>query len=87
MLFRGQDKTPLFTALKEYNKRDVIPFDVLGHKHGEGLKEFADYVGEKVLEIDVNSMKPLDNISNPIGVIKEAQELMAKAYGSDHSFS
>ncbi len=86
ILFRNQDKTQLFTALKEYNKRNVTPFDVPGHKHGEGLKEFADYIGKKVLEIDVNSMKPLDNVSNPVSVIKEAQELMAKAYGSDHSF-
>lgn len=85
-MFKNQEKTPLFTALKEYNERNVIPFDVPGHKHGEGLKEFADYIGKKVLEIDVNSMKPLDNISNPVSVIKEAQELMAEAYGSDHSF-
>ena len=31
-------------------------------------------------------MKPLDNIGNPIGVIKEAQELMAQAFSSDNSF-
>lgn len=85
-MLRNQNKTPLFDALKEYHKRQVIPFDVPGHKHGKGLTEFAEFVGSKVLEIDVNSMKPLDNLSNPIGVIKDAEELMAEAYGADHAF-
>jgi arginine decarboxylase len=81
-----QNKTPLFDALKSYHERNVIPFDVPGHKHGNGLKEFGNYVGSTVLEIDVNSMKCLDNLSNPISVIKEAENLMANAYGADHAF-
>lgn len=85
-MLNNHNKTPLFDAIKDYNERKVVPFDVPGHKHGQGLKEFRDYVGERILEIDVNSMKCLDILSNPIGVIKDAQELMASAYGSDHSF-
>ncbi|QXM05509.1 aminotransferase class I/II-fold pyridoxal phosphate-dependent enzyme [Crassaminicella indica] len=85
-MLSNQNKTPLFDALKAYHERGVIPFDVPGHKHGNGIPEFAEFVGKKVLEIDVNSMKPLDNISNPISVIKEAEELMANAYWADHSF-
>ncbi len=86
MSYLNQNKTPLFTALKEHHKNNVIPFDVPGHKHGRGLKEFTDYVGSTVMELDVNSMKCLDNICNPIGVIKEAEELAAYAYGSDKAF-
>lgn len=85
-MIRNQNRTPLFDALKEYNQKNVVPFDVPGHKHGKGLPEFAEYVGEKVLEIDVNSMKCLDNISNPISVIKDAEALMADAYCADHAF-
>ncbi|MCY6355218.1 aminotransferase class I/II-fold pyridoxal phosphate-dependent enzyme [Clostridium sp. ZS2-4] len=85
-MIRNQNRTPLFDALKEYNEKNVIPFDVPGHKHGKGLPEFAEYVGDKVLEVDVNSMKCLDNISNPISVIKDAEELMADAYCADHAF-
>ncbi|WP_156456379.1 aminotransferase class I/II-fold pyridoxal phosphate-dependent enzyme [Abyssisolibacter fermentans] len=83
---RNHNNTPLFDALKNYNKRNVIPFDVPGHKHGNGIPEFAEYIGKKALEIDVNSMKCLDNISNPISVIKDAEELMADAYCSDYAF-
>ncbi|WP_407647642.1 aminotransferase class I/II-fold pyridoxal phosphate-dependent enzyme [Clostridium brassicae] len=85
-MIRNQNRTPLFDALKEYNEKNVVPFDVPGHKHGKGIPEFVEYVGERVLEIDVNSMKCLDNISNPITVIKDAEELMADAYCSDHAF-
>ncbi|WFD10177.1 aminotransferase class I/II-fold pyridoxal phosphate-dependent enzyme [Tepidibacter hydrothermalis] len=85
-MIKNQNATPLFDALKEYQQRNVIPFDVPGHKHGKGLPELSNYIGEKVLQVDVNSMKCLDNISNPVGVIKESQELMAKAYCADHAF-
>lgn len=77
---------PLFEALIKYKEKKTIPFDVPGHKKGQGLPEFREYVGSTILELDVNSMKPLDNISNPIGVIKEAEDLMAKAYGADEAF-
>lgn len=81
-----QNKTPLFDALIDYHNRDVIPFDVPGHKHGEGLKEMSAFFGEKMLQLDVNSMKCLDNLSHPTSVIKEAEELLAAAYGADYGF-
>lgn len=83
---KEQNRVPLFEALKDYHSRNVIPFDVPGHKHGAGLPELADYVGKKMLEIDVNAMECLDNISNPIGVIREAEALAARAYGADNAF-
>ncbi|MGV8154374.1 MAG: aminotransferase class I/II-fold pyridoxal phosphate-dependent enzyme [Alkaliphilus sp.] len=82
----NQKHTPIFSAMKQYHKENVIPFDVPGHKHGKGLKEFTDYMGSITMELDVNSMKCLDNILNPIGVIKEAESLAAEAYFAEHSF-
>lgn len=83
---KDQNHLPLLSALRDYDQRQVIPFDVPGHKHGQGTKELRDFFGEKLMRIDVNSMKCLDNIGSPIGVIKEAQELMAEAYDADHAF-
>lgn len=83
---KEQNRTPLFDALKAYHNRNVIPFDVPGHKHGNGLSEFKDYFGSAMLELDVNSMPCLDNLCNPIGVIKEAEDLAAEAYGADSAF-
>lgn len=82
----SQNKTPLFDALKDYHGKGIVPFDVPGHKHGVGLKEFGEFMGEKILEVDVNSMKCLDNLSNPVGVIKDAEELLAKAYNADYGY-
>lgn len=82
----NQNCTPLFDALKKYYNNKIIPFDVPGHKHGNGLREYAEFLGSKVLEVDVNSMKCLDNLSNPCGVIHEAENLLAKAYDADYSF-
>jgi arginine/lysine/ornithine decarboxylase len=83
---KKQIQTPLFDALKAYHKRNVIPFDVPGHKHGNGLKEFKDYFGNAMMELDVNSMPCLDNLCNPIGVIRQAEDLAAEAYGADSAF-
>ncbi|MBS3994182.1 MAG: aminotransferase class I/II-fold pyridoxal phosphate-dependent enzyme [Alkaliphilus sp.] len=80
------NKAPLFEALKDYHSKNVVPFDVPGHKHGVGISEMADYFGSTMLELDVNAMKCLDNICNPIGVIKEAENLAADAYYADHGF-
>lgn len=85
-LKRNHFETPLFTAMKQYRERNVIPFDVPGHKHGRGISEMIDYFGEAMMELDVNSMIPLDNLANPIGVIREAEELLADLYDADNAF-
>ena len=36
--------------------------------------------------LDVNSMKPLDNLCHPISVIHEAEKLTADAFGAEHAF-
>ena len=63
-----------------------MPFDVPGHKRGRGNPELVDLLGERCVGIDVNSMKPLDNLCHPVSVIKEAEELMADAFGAEHAF-
>jgi len=63
-----------------------VPFDVPGHKRGRGNPELVDLLGERCVGIDVNSMKPLDNLCHPVSVIKEAEELTADAFGAEHAF-
>ena len=80
-----QDRAPLYEAMSEYRSNRVVKFDVPGHKGGRGNKILNDFLGESCLKIDVNSMKPLDNLCHPVSVIKEAQELAADAFGADNS--
>lgn len=81
-----QRRTPLFDAVKKYVSSGIVPFHVPGHKQGRGLPEFKEYVGENVLAMDLTCMPDLDNILNPLGVIREAQELAAQAFGADHAY-
>ncbi|MEG6568720.1 aminotransferase class I/II-fold pyridoxal phosphate-dependent enzyme [Thermoanaerobacterium thermosaccharolyticum] len=82
----SQNDAPLFEALKKYVDENVYAFHVPGHKHGKGIKEFTEYVGSAVMSIDVNSMEDLDNLANPIGVIKDAHQLAAQAFGADNAY-
>ncbi len=81
-----QNHVPIMQALKELKQNKTVPFDVPGHKRGKGNPELTNFLGEKCLEVDVNSMKCLDNLCHPTGVIKEAEELAAEAFGASHAF-
>ncbi len=82
----AQKKAPVYEALERLRKQRIVPFDVPGHKRGRGNPELRDLLGERCVSLDVNSMKPLDNLCHPMSVIKEAEELAAKAFGADHAF-
>ncbi|MDD9149048.1 MULTISPECIES: aminotransferase class I/II-fold pyridoxal phosphate-dependent enzyme [unclassified Sporolactobacillus] len=82
----SQERAPVLEALNRYKSMRVVPFDVPGHKRGKGNRELTDFLGERCLTVDVNSMKPLDNLCHPVSVIKEAEELAAEAFGARHAF-
>ena len=68
-----QKRAPIYEALEAFKKKRVVPFDVPGHKRGRGNPELVQLLGEKCVSLDVNSMKPLDNLCHPISVIREAE--------------
>ena len=82
----SQTRAPIYEALERFRRNRVVPFDVPGHKHGRGNPELVELLGERCVSIDVNSMKPLDNLCHPVSVIKEAEELAADAFGAEHAF-
>lgn len=81
-----QYDTPIAKALEMQRLNRLAHFDVPGHKGGRGNKALRDFLGADVIQLDMNSMKPLDNLCHPISVIKDAQELAAQAFGADESF-
>ena len=81
-----QDRAPIYEALERFRKMRVVPFDVPGHKRGRGNPELTDFLGEKCVGVDVNSMKPLDNLCHPVSVIREAEQLAADAFGASQAF-
>ena len=81
-----QRKAPIYEALEQFRKMRVVPFDVPGHKRGRGNPELTEFLGQQCVGVDVNSMKPLDNLCHPVSVIGEAEKLAADAFGASHAF-
>lgn len=81
-----QKSAPIYEALQKFRRKRVVPFDVPGHKRGRGNPELVELLGEKCVGLDVNSMKPLDNLCHPISVIREAEKLTADAFGAKNAF-
>ena len=86
MKYHSQERAPIYEALQSFQKMRVVPFDVPGHKRGRGNPELTALLGEQCVKLDVNSMKPLDNLCHPVSVIREAEELAAEAFGAAHAF-
>lgn len=82
----NQSRAPIYDALVEFRNNRIVPFDVPGHKRGRGNKELVELLGQQCVGIDVNSMKPLDNLCHPISVIREAEEMAAEAFGAAYAF-
>ncbi|WP_027417540.1 aminotransferase class I/II-fold pyridoxal phosphate-dependent enzyme [Aneurinibacillus terranovensis] len=82
-----QSKTPLFTGVVEHARKNPIQFHIPGHKKGVGMyPEFRDFIGQNALSIDLINIAPLDDLHHPKGIIKEAEDLAAEAFGADHTF-
>ena len=81
-----QSRAPIYEALENFRRMRVVPFDVPGHKRGRGNPELTAFLGQACVGVDVNSMKPLDNLCHPVSVIREAEELAADAFGAAHAF-
>ncbi len=86
MNLEKQKRAPVYEALQQLRRQRVVPFDVPGHKRGRGNPELVQLLGEQCVGIDVNSMKPLDNLCHPVSVILEAENLAADAFGAAHAF-
>lgn len=71
--------TPLYDMLLKYKERDALRMHMPGHK-GKGQGDF-----KCVSEIDVTEISATDDLYEPKGAIKKAQELAAEAYGAKYT--
>ncbi|MCM3745686.1 aminotransferase class I/II-fold pyridoxal phosphate-dependent enzyme [Sporosarcina luteola] len=75
---------PLVQALSQFKEKRPISFHVPGHKHGllSGLPEEM----QSVLSYDMTELEGLDDLHEPSGVIREAEQRLSALYKSDRSF-
>ncbi len=81
-----QHRAPIYEALEEFRQNRIVPFDVPGHKRGRGNPELVQLLGGDCISVDVNSMKPLDNLCHPVSIIAESERLAAQAFGAAQAF-
>ncbi len=78
-----QKKAPLLETLQVCAQRQHAPFYAPGHKRGAGIPQpLADFLGSRVFAADLPELPELDNLFAPEGVIQEAQQLAAAAFGA-----
>ncbi|MCL2766556.1 MAG: aminotransferase class I/II-fold pyridoxal phosphate-dependent enzyme [Peptococcaceae bacterium] len=85
-LLLDQNSTPLFQSVKKHVLRNAIPLQIPGHKHGHGLEEYKDFVGENVLRMDLNQTRGIDLVWDPTAVITEAEMLLADVFQAGTAF-
>ncbi len=80
-------QTPLVDALRTLSHQPDAAFYTPGHKRGEGMASFlADWWGKALFCADLPELPELDNLFAPAGVIREAQLLAAKTFGSQKTW-
>ncbi|MBW4601560.1 MAG: aminotransferase class I/II-fold pyridoxal phosphate-dependent enzyme [Calothrix sp. FI2-JRJ7] len=83
----SQAQTPLLTAIKECIKSSHAPFYTPGHKRGVGISaSLIDIFGSAVFAADLAELTELDNLFAPLGVIDQAQQLAAQAFGATRTW-
>lgn len=66
-------------ALAAYAETDYYPFHMPGHKR----QKLGDWTPE---QIDITEIDGFDNLHHADGIIREAQERLARIFGADQSF-
>jgi arginine decarboxylase len=83
----NQNQIPLLDTLKACAERPHAPFYTPGHKRGQGIsKSLTDVFGKAVFGADLPELTELDNLFAPSGVIQQAQQLAAEAFGASQSW-
>ncbi len=80
-----QTKAPLFEALTEHVRQSAANFHVPGHKQGQAFDQEALNWFSSVLKIDLTEVGQLDDLHQPTGVIKEAEQLAAEIFRADQT--
>jgi arginine decarboxylase len=79
-------RIPILDTLLEHRSKQTTSFHVPGHKFGVGLDPLAHDALADVMSIDVTELTGLDDLHQPEGIIREAEQLAADCFGAEASF-
>jgi arginine/lysine/ornithine decarboxylase len=78
-----QDSIPLYESCKDFLAGQAAPLYCPGHKGGRTLPEEFRL---SIAELDLNNLAETDTLHCPSGPIRDAEGLLAEAYGVKDSF-
>lgn len=86
-------ETPFFSALRQYSLKPTGVFHALPISRGKSIansvwmSDLAEFYGTKVLQAETSATTGgLDSLLQPVGTIKHAQELAARAFGARRTY-
>ncbi|HEY9072129.1 MAG TPA: aminotransferase class I/II-fold pyridoxal phosphate-dependent enzyme [Candidatus Ozemobacteraceae bacterium] len=89
----SKNRAPFFEMLVQYANSTRDSWHTPGHASGYSvnnspwMQDYYEFFGPNLFRSDVSVSVPmLDSLLHPTGVIKEAQELAARAFGARHTF-
>lgn len=83
----NQNRTPLLDAIVEYTKERPVYFKIPGHRYEKGISpRWRQWTGDGIFQFDLTEAEGLDDLHEPEGVIKEAQELAAEVFQAKKTY-
>ncbi|MBZ4654552.1 MAG: arginine decarboxylase [Peptococcaceae bacterium] len=77
---------PLLEKIKKHIEQSYTGFHTPGHQQGKGIYTGFKELAKDICKMDLTELPGLDNLKNPTGCIKAAQELAAELFGSEQTF-
>ncbi len=92
-MVEDKNRAPFYEQLVNYAHKAKDSWHTPGHASGNSVrnspyvKDYYEFFGENLFTSDVSvSVPELDSLLHPEGVIKEAQELAARAFNAKYTF-
>lgn len=81
-------RLPIIEELLKYIEEDNSYFAMPGHKMGKIFNNVTEgrTLLRNLIKFDITEVDGVDNLHNPQGILKEAQELLSRFYGSKKSY-
>lgn len=87
MLFYNKKVMSIVNFIEKYRKEKRTLFTTPSHSQGEFVApESAKMIGRKFFSCDYSEIEGFDNLSKPIGMLKDAQDSVAKIYNAKATF-
>lgn len=84
---KDQNKTPLLDAVTAFRDTNPAYFRIPGHRLEKGVSSrWTQKVGTEIFAYDVTETPYTDDLHQPEGAIREAEELLQELYHADRSY-